>query len=88
MGSGDKTMLKAEIRAEIVQVSESSDREVNSERIMRTQILKRFVIKSFPTDVPVANPLGQFRRRKRRKKNHGEKLENFELDIDDTVWLL
>ena len=32
----------------------------NAERIMRTEILDRFVIKSLPTDVPVISVLGQF----------------------------
>ena len=40
----------------------------SGERNMRTQILRRFVIKSPPTDVLVYNPLGQFRRRRRRRR--------------------
>ena len=48
------------LKSEIVPSLESSDRVViekvdnrNAERIMRTEILDRFVIKSLPTDVPV-----------------------------------
>ena len=40
----------------------------NAERIMRTEILDRFVIKSLPTDVPVISLL---------KKKKMEKFRNF-----------
>ena len=48
--------LEVHVEVRDCAVCESSDREGddrNAERIMRTEILDRFVLKSLPTDVPV-----------------------------------
>ena len=49
----------------------------SGERAVRTQILRRFVIKSLPTDVPVEE----------EEEEDGEFRPNFELDVDGTVGL-
>ena len=48
-----------------VMIEKVDDR--NAERIMRTEILDRFVIKSPPTDVPGSDLLGQLLKKKKKK---------------------
>ena len=51
----------------------------NAERIMRTEIMDRFVIKSLPTDVP----LGQFLKKKKKKM---EKFRNVRTGLSRYYW--
>ena len=68
-------MWKSEIVPFVKVVIEKFD-DRNAERIMRIEILDRFVIKSLPTDVPVISL-----RRKRRWRNS----EIFLLDFHGTI---
>ena len=51
------SLSRLPVQGRDVRVSESNDREVSTNVVVkgavRTQILRRFVIKSLPTDVPV-----------------------------------
>ena len=52
MASLSRLLFKAEL-CELVKVMIEKFDDRSGERIMRTQILRRFMIKSAPTDVPV-----------------------------------
>ena len=69
-------MWKSEIVPFVKVVIEKVD-DRNAERIMRTEILDRFVIKSFPHRRP-SDLLGQFlKKKKNKKKKKMEKFRNF-----------
>ena len=71
---------RVEVRdcAKLVKVVIKKFDDRNGERIMHTEILHGFLIKSLPTDVPVGQLL-------KKKKEKMEKFRNFLLDIHGTV---
>ena len=72
-------MWKSEIVPFVKVVIEKVD-DRNAERIMRTEILDRFVIKSLPTDVPVISY------RSVPKKKKMEKFRKFRTGLSRYYW--
>ena len=78
--------VRVEVRdcAKLVKVVIEKFDDRNAERIMRTEILDGFVIKSPSTDVPPSDLLGQFLKKKKMKM---EKFRNFHTGLHGTVML-
>ena len=65
--------------SELVKVMIEKFDDRSGERIMRTQILRRFVIKSVPTRP--SNPLGQFLKKKKKKMENFDRISNWTLAV-------
>ena len=69
MPMASRLEVHVEVRdcAKLVKVVIEKFDDRNRERIMRTEILDGFVIKSLPTDVPVISYIGQKKKKKMEK---------------------
>ena len=85
MPMASRLEVRVEVRdcAKFVKVVIEKVDDRNAERIMRTEIQDRFVIKSPPTDVPVISYIGQFLKKKKKKM---EKFRNFRTGLSRYCW--